>query len=59
MDEDNKNSIKVYEDDYKLKDSDQLGDKEILCGTDLLQNNVIICGQSMSGKTTLLVHYLI
>lgn len=51
-----KQLIDIYDDDYVPSKKDFVED---YLDTDFLQNNIILCGQSWSGKTTLLQNVLI
>lgn len=44
--------IKIYDEEYEISDEDK--DETFLQGLDIIRNNVILCGQSMSGKSSLL-----
>lgn len=48
--------ITIFSDEHEIKDSDR--DDLFLQGIELLRNNIIICGQSMSGKSSLLQNML-
>lgn len=49
--------ITIYDEEYEISESDR--DCNFLQRLDMIRNNIILCGQSLSGKSSLLQNMLI